>query len=373
MEWQGCKNILCVRPDNMGDLLMSGPAIGALKETFGCDITVLTSSTAKGVAKYLKAVDEILVWDVPWVKGDHPSEKEDFMNLVEILKEKNFDAAVIFTVFSQNPLPSALLLSLAGIPKRLAYCRENPYQLLTDWIPEKEPYTFIRHQVRRDLDLVKTIGATTKNDHISLQLGKSHEQSVLEKFSRAGIDIQKPWLIIHPGVSERKREYPMASWIEAGKRLVDELHYQIVITGNKAEQLRCDQVRVGIGHHAFNFAGSFTLEEFITAIRLSPLMISVNTGSIHLAAAVRTKTIVLYAMTNPQHSPWKTVGRVLPFPVAETLQSRNEVLQFVQQNCFREKVSMVTPEMIFQSAYDILINHEWQTIPELVSTGIEVA
>jgi hypothetical protein len=68
---------------------------------------------------------------------------------VRQISEKKFDAAVIFTVYSQNPLPTVMLAYLAGIPKRLAYCRENPYQLLTDWVPDQEPYTLIKHQVRQ--------------------------------------------------------------------------------------------------------------------------------------------------------------------------------------------------------------------------------
>src|SRR5687768_8635879 len=125
--WASCKKILCVRPDNMGDLLMSSPAISALKETFGCSITVLTSSFAKGICRYIPEIDKVLVWDVPWVKGTEQITPEDFSRIINTVRQEAFDAAVIFTVFSQNPLPAALMLTLAGIPKRLAYCRENPY------------------------------------------------------------------------------------------------------------------------------------------------------------------------------------------------------------------------------------------------------
>ena len=59
--------------------------------------------------------------------------------MIERLRAARFDAAVIFTVYSQNPLPAALLCYLADIPLRLAHCRENPYQLLTDWVAEPEP------------------------------------------------------------------------------------------------------------------------------------------------------------------------------------------------------------------------------------------
>src|SRR5437868_5594685 len=69
--------------------------------------------------------------------------------MIDRLRVGRFDAAAIFTVYSQNPLPSALLCYLADIPLRLAHCRETPYQVLTQWIPDPEPGRFVRHEVRR--------------------------------------------------------------------------------------------------------------------------------------------------------------------------------------------------------------------------------
>ena len=169
MSWQNCKNILVIRPDNMGDLIMSTPAIRALKETFGAKITVLTSSMAKGIIKHIPEIDDSIIFDLPWVKTSDTPDVAIFNQVITQLTELHFDAAIIFTVYSQNPLPTAMLAYLAGIPKILAYCRENPYHLITDWVPDKEPYTLIKHQVRRDLDLVATIGATTANEKLYLE------------------------------------------------------------------------------------------------------------------------------------------------------------------------------------------------------------
>src|SRR5690606_22825058 len=93
------------------------------------------------------------------VKQEGYLDPGQFSALVDQLKQYRFDGCVIFTVYSQNPLPAAMLAWMAGIPLRLAYCRENPYQLLSHWVPDDEPYSQIRHQVVRDLELVKHIGA----------------------------------------------------------------------------------------------------------------------------------------------------------------------------------------------------------------------
>ncbi len=349
----------------MGDLLMSSPAITALKETFGCHITLLTSSMAKGIASYLPAVDACIVWDVPWVKGIEAMDVREFWKLVEELRSQQFDAAVIFTVFSQNPLPTALLLMLAGIPRRLAYCREYPYRLLTEWLPDEEPYRLIRHQVRRDLNLVKAVGAQTTVDTIRI-IAPSRCNEVMQKMRSAGVNPERPWLVLHPGVSEKKREYPLPLWIKTGKKIVTELGYQLVITGAEKEHKLVSAIAQGIGRAAFDLSGTLSLEELIELIRLAPLIVSVNTGPAHLAAAVQTKVVVLYALTNPQHAPWKSTGIVLPYSVAPELQSQNQVLRFLQDEYSSGEIISVSTDDIVGACYDLLVNGKDPLIEEIV-------
>lgn len=364
-DWMGCKKILCIRPDNMGDLIMSAPAIRALKETFNCSITLLTSSMAASIVSFIPEIDETIVFNAPWIKTSE-NDYNNFNNIVEVIKQKHFDAAVIFTVFSQNPLPSAMIAFLAGIPKRLAYCRENPYQLLTNWIPDKEPYEFVQHQVQRDLELVKAVGAVTQEKRLRLKLKKSIWPSVSKKLKEIGVDMQRPWIIFHAGVSEQKRKYPTPLWIETGKEVTEKINYQIILTGNKAERISIESQKKGIGANAFNAAGLFTLEEFIMLVKRSPLVVSVNTSTAHIAAAMGTPIIVLYALSNPQHSPWMARGRVLVYNIPDELRSKNEVLRYTNQNLHPKNVSMVTPGQIVESIRDVLIGNCDCFIPAMI-------
>ena len=366
-EWKTCKNILCIRPDNMGDLIMSEPAIRALKETFGCAITLLTSSMAAGIVPFLPGIDDVIQFNAPWVKTNTANGVNDFFNVIEELKQHSFDAAIVFTVFSQNPLPSAMIAYLAGIPKRLAYCRENPYHLLTNWVPDKEPYGFIQHQVQRDLQLVESIGAFTQEKKLHINLPKNIWPDVVEKLSGIGIDFQKPWLILHAGVSEPKREYPQNLWIETGRKIVKELGYQVIFTGNAAERNALEYLQKNIGHHSFNAAGLLSLEEFITLIKRAPLVVSVNTSTIHIAAAVATPVVVLYALSNPQHLPWMATGKVLLYDIPKEQRSRNEVLQYVHENLHPQDLPMIMPETILQAIREVLIGDGDCFIPEMIA------
>ncbi len=127
-DWAGARKILCVRLDALGDVLMTTPALRALKEArSGRWITLLTSPAGAEAAALLPSVDEVIVYEAPWMKATaHRSDSRADHALVKRLRDDHFDAAAIFTVYSQNPLPAAMLCTLADIPLRLAHCRENP-------------------------------------------------------------------------------------------------------------------------------------------------------------------------------------------------------------------------------------------------------
>ena len=121
-RWQGVRRVLCVRLDSIGDVLMTTPAIRALRETYGCHVTLLTSAAGAAVAPLVPEVDDTLVFAAPWMKSANGGTSDQEM--IARLAAGGFDAAVIFTVYSQNPLPAAYLCYLAGIPRRLAHCHE---------------------------------------------------------------------------------------------------------------------------------------------------------------------------------------------------------------------------------------------------------
>ncbi|WDF54607.1 glycosyltransferase family 9 protein [Mucilaginibacter sp. KACC 22063] len=352
-NWSDCKRILVIRPDNMGDLIMSGPAIKALKQSFNAHITVLTSSMAKGIIKHMPMIDDAIIFDLPWVKTNQQAPKEQIYEVVERLKKGSFDAAVIFTVFSQNPLPTAMLAYMAGIPKILAYCRENPYGLLTDWIPDKEPYNIIKHQVQRDLDLVASVGAYINDDKLDLLI-KDCGQSMQEKLMITGINLDQPWLLLHAGVSEPKREYPFNNWVIAAKKIITQLGYQVLLTGAASEKVLTDKLQQRIGEPSFSVAGLFDLSEFIYLVKQAPCLVSVNTGTIHIAAAVNTPVVVLYAETNPQHTPWKVVNKVLPFSVPEEMRSKNEVIAYLNKTIYAHPAGMPAPAQIVCAITEIM-------------------
>ncbi len=333
---------------------MSSPAIRALKQTFHSGITVLTSAMATGVARLIPEIDDIITYDLPWIKSNQAIGAETITEIVEIIKQRKFDAAFIFTVFSQNPLPAAMLAYMAQVPVRVAYCRENPYDLLTHWVVDKEPYTFIQHQVERDLALAAHIGATTSDKNLSLTVSKEAWQKAQSQLTNVGVDFSKKWLIFHAGVSERKREYPAELWIEAAKIMIEEKGYQVLFTGSTSEKLLTEELTFKSGKGSFSLGGACKLDEFIALVNQVPVVVSVNTGTVHIAAAVQTPVVVLYARTNPQHTPWQVPHTILEYDVPEELRSKNEVIQHLYKTVYSKKAKPPTANDIVSAVFDLL-------------------
>jgi lipopolysaccharide heptosyltransferase II len=303
--------------DALGDVLMTTPAIRALKHSRpDRRVTVLTSAGGAAVTPLVPEVDETIVYDPPWMKATAPRRDSvpEYV-MTERLRRENFDAAVIFTVYSQNPLPGAFLCYLSGIPLRLAHCRENPYQLLTHWAPDFEPDRFIRHEVRRQLDLVAAVGCRTTNERLSLQVPTSARLAVAALLERLGVDLRRPWVVIHPGASAPSRRYPAGGFAAAARQLALEDGWQVLFTGSGAERGVVEEIQAAVGAPTYSLVDQLNVAELAALIARAPLLIANNTGPVHVAAAVGTPVVDLYALTNPQHTPWAVPQRVLSHDV----------------------------------------------------------
>lgn len=304
------RRVLCIRLDNLGDVLMTTPAIHALRNADGRHITLLASRSGAHAARYLQDVDAVIEYDAPWMKNDGGADPALDLAMIERLRAEKFDAAVIFTVYSQNPLPAAMMCHLAGIPRRLAHCRENPYALLTDWVAETEPQSGTRHEVERQLALVQSIGARAADQHMRFEVAQRDVASLNAKLAERGVLLDSPFIVMHPGATAASRRYPAERFAEAAAQLSDMTSWPVLLTGSASEMDVC--VLAGGAHWmTVNLAGTLELGELAALIQHAKVLVSNNSGPVHIASALGTPVVDLYALTNPQHTPWKTANRVL--------------------------------------------------------------
>jgi lipopolysaccharide heptosyltransferase II len=354
-RWRHARNVLCVRLDALGDVLMSTPAIRALKESSpGRKITLLTSRSGAAVARMVPEIDDVVVHEAPWMKSSgpqaaRPERAAADLEMVAELRARRFDAAVIFTVYSQNPLPAALFCHLAGIPLRLAHCRENPYALLTDWVREEEPERFVRHEVQRQLDLVASVGCHTADERLSITVSDAARESVRAKLAARGVDLSAPWLVAHPGATAPARRYPPELFAEAARLSAADYGEQVVFSGGSGERELVDGIRHDMVEPSFTLAGELDLAELVALVAEAPLLVSNNTGPAHIAAATGTPVVDIYALTNPQHTPWRVASRVLSHDVPCKYCYRS-VCPLGHNDCLR----LVTPASVARAAGELL-------------------
>lgn len=349
-DWTTAQNILCIRLDTIGDVIMTTPAMMALKASHPeRRITLMTSSAGAAIAPLIPELDDLIVYDSPWLKATATRlNSEPEFDMIEQLRQAQFDAAVIFTVYSQNPLPSAFLCYMAGIPLRLAHCHENPYQLLTDWIKDPEPVQCTRHEVQRQLDLVSSVGCLVTDAHMRLQTPEMAIRQVEVMLDNVGIDRYFPWVVIHAGATAPSRRYPPEKFAIVAQQLVQR-GIQVVFTGTQPEQDLVETIRQQMGVPSVSLVDRLDLSELTALLQLAPLLISNNTGPVHIAAAVGTAIVDLYALTNPQHTPWGVPNRVLFHDVPCRICYKS-ICPEGHHHCLQ----LVEPERVVQAALELL-------------------
>ena len=313
--WHSARSILGVRLDGIGDLLMTTPALRALKEACGeRRLTLLTSPAAANAARELGFVDEVIAFVAPWMKSAEtsPVPAHDLIALADDLRARAFDAAVVFTVFTQSALPAAMLLHLAGIPRRAAYCRENPYALLTDWRPDpdRDAHAGVRHEVRRQIDLVESLGLQVRDTRLHFPIRDDARRSMRAKARAAGMRSRRRWLVVHPGATAASRRYPEDKLIEAVAALQATGRFQIAIAGGECDVACASAIATSVDDVVV-LAGRLHLPELAALIDAADVVVCNNSAPAHIAAAVGTPVVDLYALTNPQHTPWRVAHRVL--------------------------------------------------------------
>ena len=219
-QWAAARRILAIRLDSLGDVLMTGPALRALAAD-GASVTLLTSPAGAEAARLLPGVEDVIAYDAPWMKATMPRRGADPEHaMISTLRERRFDAAVIFTVHSQSPLPAAMLCYLAAVPLRAAHCHENPYQLLTDWVRDPEP-ALERHEVERQLALVAKLGFAPADAALAVNLPAEAVQRVDALLAELGLNGRRPWVCCIPAQVRRRADIPstaMPRWCAGWSR-----------------------------------------------------------------------------------------------------------------------------------------------------------
>ena len=214
---------------------------------------------------------------------------------------------------------------------------------------EPEPVEPIRHEARRQLDLVAAVGARPDEEHLSVRVPAEAARQVRARLQQLGLDPACPWLLVHPGATAASRHYPPSFLGEAIRGVVGRTGWPVVIAGGPDDLGRADEVRRAARVPMRSLAGELSVGELAALVAMAPLLIANNSGPMHLAAATGTPVVCLYALTNLQHAPWGVPSRVL-FHDVPCRGCRRSVCPLGHNDC----LARVPPDAVVAAALELV-------------------
>ena len=288
-------HVLVARQDNAGDVLLAGPAVRAVAA--GADrVTLLCGPAGREAAQLLPGVDEARVQPAEWIDADPgPVDRARVDGRVEQIARLRVDCALVLTSFHQSALPLALLLRMAGVARIGAISVDYPGSLLD----VRHAVDDDVHEVQRALSLARAMGfdlPADDDDRLRLRPSGAFPPGIGH-------------VVVHPGAS-----VPARAWApERHAALVRALAAQgrrVIVTGSPAERALTRRVAAP---HALDLGGRTSLAQLADVLSGADCAVVGNTGPAHLAAAVGTPVVSLYAPTVPaaRWRPWRVRHELL--------------------------------------------------------------
>ncbi len=295
-------HVLVARLDNEGDVLLTGPAVRAVAAHAG-RVTMLCGPRGRAAAELLPGVDELLVHRAPWIDPEPRAvDREAELGLVDELARRGIDRAILLTSHHQSPLPLALLLRLAGVPFVAAASADYPGSLLD----LRHVVDDRVHEVERALSLVGACGyELPPGDEGRLAIRRSAG-------TRSALSPEVPYVVVHPGASVPARALGPERNAELVEALAEDGR-RVVVTGSAAETDLTARVAGQARPGVVDLGGATSLAGLADVVAGADALVVGNTGPAHLAAAVGTPVVSLFAPTVPavRWRPWKVAHELL--------------------------------------------------------------
>jgi ADP-heptose:LPS heptosyltransferase len=287
------KNILLIRTDRIGDVILSLPAAALLKEAFpGCRVTFLAREYTAPLMALSKSVDAVI--------NDDPAMKA--RALAKELRSRNFDAAIVLHPTGRL----AWAVRLAGIPVRIGTAYRS-YSLLFNRRVKQHRKFSLKHELEHNLDLVRQgldIGSYTEKKYLpEISVPGELKQQVIKKLSGT-IDLSQPFIAIHPGSGGSARDWPLDKFAKIIDRIqnseVRSRDIKVAVTLGPGEEHLKEKLLTHLKTRPAWISG-LSLPEMAALLSHAKVLVANSTGPLHIGTAVGTKTIGLYCPMIPCH------------------------------------------------------------------------
>lgn len=279
------KNLLIVRTDRIGDVVLSLPLSAIVKKKYSdCKITFLLRKYTTDLAVNYKYIDEILVLS-------EQNGKPLLIENIKLLKAKNFDSVLVVAPTFIN----ALIVFLSAIPLRIG----TGYRWYSFFFNRKvfeHRKNALRHELEYNVNMLAKLGIhenVSVNDlDFSLNVLEEVQDKVRSYLKSKNISISKQIIIVHPGSGGSAIDLPVEKMKSLIIKIASNLECTVILTGSFSEIELCESLATI--PNVFNLAGEFDLKELVALINCSSIFVANSTGPLHIAAALNKYIIAFY-------------------------------------------------------------------------------
>lgn len=306
------KRLLVLRLDQIGDVLVSTPAIHALRVRFPrAHLSALVGSWSAPILEGNPDVDEVVVLDAPWF-ASRSGRKVSWLGVLLVLRrlrQEPFDLAVDL----RGDFRNLCLMAAINAPVRAGYADTGGGFLLTHTAQRLKN----RHEIERSLDVVRTLGANVEDPRPFLAVTEEDRRSLVAKLAEYGLDRKGPLTVLHPGSGCSSKLWDPQRFAAVGDSLVSHFGAEVLVTGAPNETALAKQIVTSMRQSAASLAGRLTLKELAALFEQCSLVVTVDAAPMHIAAAMGRPVVAIFSgiTTREEWAPWGERHVVLQSPV----------------------------------------------------------
>ncbi len=276
----------------IGDAVFSTPVFRALKQTYpGAQVSCLAVPRIVPVLRCCPWVDEIIVYDE---QGVHKSLSGKLL-LISLLRRRCFDAAF----FLHRSRTRAWFAFLAGIPRRIGYNTKRLGFLLTHKAVQPPAGS---HRADRYLNVIESFGVPVRDGSVGLKVDQGMRQDIARLLQACGIGRDDPLCVVHVAGNWQAKRWPAGCFAELIGRVNAETPLKVVIPSAPADRDLVDDVVRRAGSNPVVLAGKTSLEQLIALMDRARVVVSSDSGPLHIASAVGTPVVAIFGPTRPEET-----------------------------------------------------------------------
>lgn len=296
--------ILIIKLSAIGDVVHTLPSLEALRAAYpDSHITWLVEEDAEQIIRNHPCLDNIIVSKrKTWMKSIFKPSTclrtfGEIVSFIKVLRRKEYDLVIDF----QGLFKSGILTLLSGGKKRLGYdkTRELSYLFLNERV---SPYNPALHAVERYLNLIKCLGTEANNPRFLIPFDERDVEYVKGFLRDNEIDETERIIAVNPASGWETKLWEPEKFSLLCDRIIDKFYARIVFTGGKNDLQMIDAISSGMRSPALNTAGKMNLKQLACLLSLADMMITTDTGPMHVASAMKTPVVAIFGPT----APWRT-------------------------------------------------------------------